>query len=219
MQYGNAALFVGLSLAFGIQADDFAIPNQFQADTPAVADEVNQNFNEIAAAINALAGRISALEALNTGNDCTDGRTSGAYDGIAYEVSLGRAPGDDGPDHISFEMAYEEFDVCLHSDGTAWVKFTRRKNVNEDNSVDTTIGQILTGTYSLSSTCKLTLNVPAGEDPVHLSATPSLETFIGGETSFDDLVYQEQDVGDINGQMLLVMVKTQPGTDHECTPH
>lgn len=219
MRYGNPVLLVGLSLAFGIQADDFAVTNQFQADTPAVAAEVNQNFNDVAAAINALTDRVAALEAVNNGSDCADGRTSGAYDLVAYRVALGRAPGNDGPDYIHFELEYEEFDVCLHSDGTAWAKVTRRKDVGEDNSVDTTIGQVLTGTYSLSSTCALTLNVPQGEDPVYLSGTPSLETFTGGETDFDDLIYQGQDVGDSNGQTLFVMTKTMPGADHQCTPH
>jgi hypothetical protein len=63
------------------------------------------------------------------------------------------------------------------------------------------------------------VNLPEDEDPIYLSSSLALETFIGGETSFGDLEYQGQDVGDQNGQELLLMVKVQPDADHQCTPY
>lgn len=61
------------SYCFGLNASEVDIPNSFSAGTPAVADEVNQNFDEVEAAVDDnhqkivnLQAEIEALETENT---------------------------------------------------------------------------------------------------------------------------------------------------------
>jgi hypothetical protein len=203
------------------QAADFAVTHQFQANTPAVADEVNTNFSEVAAAINALSQRVVNLEAaVNATNTCAAGSLSGAYKVISYNVEIGRAPNANAADYIAFSLEYARGDLCLKSNNTWEYVTTEQKEVSEDNSFTSdAVGTTDRGTYTLSNNCQLVMMSDDWGNSVTFSGTPSMDTLIGGQVDKDDLEWQGNDVGDSNSQRLNFALKTTADLSHQCKLH
>ncbi|MTW22614.1 hypothetical protein [Allochromatium palmeri] len=172
--------------------------------------------------ISSLLERVAALEGQLSGADCADGKTSGAYKIFSNEIRMGRAD----ISWVAMEMNVWIDDICLNSDGTGVAYLTDVKEVDLTGlniEVDTDgIGNVTNFTYTLTPACQLTINAP-GEDTIVMAGTPSLDVFVTVRTNQDDLISdgtdQGIDVGDIHGNEDVKMVKTLPGTAHQCTPY
>lgn len=229
--------------ALSVHAEEFAVSNQFQADTPAVADEVNQNFSDVAAMLNAMNARIEQLENAANRNLCAQGSISAAYKGHDHSVKLWRTPaGDSDPNtdpdpyplpedgdywerfsngFTSFDIEYYDYDVCLNSDNTFYLKNTQHRRGGalaqaDDGSVrwnleeTDDIGDVTEGTYVLASDCSITFEFPGGDSAL-LRGTPDLGLLLF------NYIDSESDSGPKFGQQLTTWIRTTDN-DHSCTP-
>ncbi len=144
--------------------------NSFTAGSPAVAADVNANFGEHTTQINDNDARIAALESKMdalTGGQCLSGTLAGQYKVVTHESYFVEKPNGTGTvDLIGAAIGVVKGNVVFDTSGNWTYTETSRDYAEQfvggtsgatwDTTVDATP---VSGTYTLTSTCKLTLMV------------------------------------------------------------
>lgn len=193
----NIAAIVSLLVLCGgvAQAGQVGVMNTFSSGSPAVAADVNANFDAQTTAINDNDTRIAALEAALanlTGDQCATGSVSGQYKVVTQETMLSNNetlwdPADPTIGNIGFNGArlmVSKGDLTINSDNTfTFVEthldevevYTGSAPVSWFTTVDSTP---VTGTYTIDATCKVTLTLPDASI-LEMHMTPDLSSGIG----------------------------------------
>lgn len=218
-------LSIGLVTASSVWAEEFVVPNAFVANTPAVASEVNANFDAIAAAINGLAARVDALEAPSASSDCALGRLEGYYRIISLESELGAVYS--GGWNVD-GMSTRHEGICFRADHTYEGEGISHTDVTRGtggygvtpqwyNDSDP-VGERFVGTYTLTPDCTLTANYvedgTVGSAVFHGDATADL--FIGTSTENEYLENDGVPVGDSWYTSLMLLIRQPASADPTC---
>ena len=209
---------------------DVSVPHTFAAGSPAVAAQVNENFQTLANAINTLSARIYGTSCSSAITQDTD------FAIISFGVGIGA-----GANFLHTETDLIKGDVCIKTDGS--LKFSGKSyKYVEVNGPSADINQAihtydaipgndpqgelenLTGTYTLNSACELAINIDG--DSIIMNMNSSLTMGVGGTGEKNELCNDGSDcapgsgpdVGDSYFRDIILLVRKGSGATFCSTP-